>query len=167
MSQVHSVATKPEILLRRALWRKGFRYRTNDKRLPGKPDIVLPKYKTVVFMHGCFWHGHEFCSHSSIPKTNYQYWTDKISNNKQRDQDNWRQLEAKGWFVIIVWECELGKARIEDTVNRVAEEILRNGKRLSMIQEERRKLREDYLRERHSHKERETQLIKELKNKYH
>ena len=107
MSLVHSTNTKPELKLRRALWSLGFRYRVNEKRLPGKPDIVLPRYRTVVFIHGCFWHGHKGCKYYTIPKTNTEFWTAKVSRNQARDQEVWRKLEAKGWSVIIVWECEL------------------------------------------------------------
>ena len=118
MSHIHSASTKPELLLRKSLWRLGFRYRANDKRLPGKPDIVLPKYHTVIFVHGCFWHGHKDCPNYTVPKTNTEFWTKKITRNQERDQETWRQLEAKGWYVLIVWECELKKARYDDTVNR-------------------------------------------------
>ena len=102
MSQVHSFNTKPEMRLRFAIWRMGFRYLVNDKRLPGKPDIVLPKYRTVIFVHGCFWHGHKGCKKYTIPKTNTEFWTAKVSRNQERDQEVWRKLEAKGWSVIIV-----------------------------------------------------------------
>ncbi len=127
MAAIHSSSTKPELKLRRALWSLGFRYRINEKDLPGKPDIVLPKYRTVVFVHGCFWHGHKGCKYYTVPKTNTEFWTAKVTRNQQRDQEVWRQLEAKGWAVIIVWECELKKYRFEDTVNSVAAEIVRNG----------------------------------------
>lgn len=109
MSQVHSASTKPELRLRNALWHLGFRYRVNVKRLPGTPDIVLPKYRTVIFVHGCFWHGHKDCKNYTVPKTNTDFWTAKIARNQHRDQEVWRQLEAQGWTVIIVWECQLKK----------------------------------------------------------
>lgn len=137
MSQVHSSDTKPELRLRRALWRMGFRYHVNDKRLPGKPDIVLPRYKTVIFVHGCFWHGHMNCGNYRIPKTNVEFWTKKVSRNQERDQEVWRKLEAKGWSVIIVWECELEKARQGETVIRVANEINANGELYNQRQKER------------------------------
>ena len=127
MAAIHSVSTKPEIQLRHALWQQGFRYRVNDKRLPGKPDIVLPKYHTVIFMHGCFWHGHKGCKYYTVPKTNTDFWVSKVARNHERDQKVWRQLEAKGWSVIIVWECQLKKAVLEETVSRVIEEIIANG----------------------------------------
>ncbi len=107
MSKIRSKATKPELALRKALFAKGFRYRVNDKRLPGKPDIVLPKYKTVIFLHGCFWHRHEGCKYAYTPKTNTKFWTDKIMSNKERDKINMQKLTALGWNVLIVWECEI------------------------------------------------------------
>jgi DNA mismatch endonuclease (patch repair protein) len=109
MAAIHSASTKPELKLRHALWQMGFRYRVNDRRLPGSPDIALPKYRTVIFVHGCFWHGHKDCRLFSVPKTNPEFWTAKITRNQERDQKVWRQLEAKGWSVIIVWECRLKK----------------------------------------------------------
>ena len=119
MSSVHNKNTKPELLLRHSLWHLGFRYRVNDKRLPGSPDIVLPKYRTVIFVHGCFWHGHKDCKNYTVPKTNTDFWTAKIARNQQRDQDTWRQLEAKGWNVIQIWECELKPSVRQATLQRL------------------------------------------------
>ena len=107
MSKIRSKDTKPELTLRKALFARGFRYRVNDKHLPGKPDIVLPKYKTVLFLHGCFWHRHEGCKYANTPKTNTEFWVDKITSNSQRDEVNAEKLMALGWNVIIVWECEI------------------------------------------------------------
>jgi len=163
MSHIHPASTKPELILRHALWHIGFRYRINDKRLPGTPDIVLPKYHTVIFVHGCFWHGHKVCKTSHIPETNAEFWTTKISRNKQRDQEVWRQLEAKGWFVIIVWECELKKAVLNETIARVEAEIRQNGESFRAAQEERREAREAYRQELRARKEREAALLEELK----
>ena len=112
MSKIRTVSTCPELILRRSLWGLGYRYKVNDKRLPGSPDIVLPKYKTVIFVHGCFWHGHKDCKNYTVPKTNTDFWVAKVRRNQKRDQDVWRKLEAKGWSVIIVWECELEKNRL-------------------------------------------------------
>ena len=142
MSQIHSSSTKPELRLRFALWRLGFRYRINDKRLQGSPDIVLPRFRTVVFVHGCFWHGHKGCKNYTVPKTNTEFWVTKVSRNQERDQEVWRKLEAKGWSVIIVWECELEKSRLEDTVFRIAQEIRENGELFNQRKEERRVERE-------------------------
>ena len=164
MAAVHATSTKPELNLRRALWRQGFRYRVNDKRLPGKPDIVLPKYRSVVFVHGCFWHGHKDCKYYTVPKTNTEFWMAKVARNKERDQEVWRKLEAKGWNVIIVWECQLKKAVLEDTVNQVAEEIRHNGEILRCAQNDRKKAREEYRMERRIRKEREESLLKEVKS---
>ncbi len=107
MSKIRSKNTKPEIKLRKALFAKGFRYRVNDKRLPGKPDIVLPKYKTVIFVNGCFWHGHENCKYANTPKTNTEFWTNKIALNKERDKKNTEKCISMGWNVLTVWECEI------------------------------------------------------------
>lgn len=116
MSQIRSKNTKPEELVRKFLFSKGFRYRKNDARLPGKPDIVLPKYKTVIFVNGCFWHGHEGCRYFVWPKNNAEFWKAKISGNIQRDAQCVRLLKEQGWNVIVVWECELKKANREATL---------------------------------------------------
>lgn len=163
MAAIHSSSTKPELKLRHALWRLGFRYRINVRHLPGKPDIVLSKYHTVVFVHGCFWHGHYNCKEYSIPKTNTEFWTTKVDRNQKRDQEVWRQLEAKGWFVIVVWECQLKKAVFDETLNRVAAEIVKNGERYHDFQEERRLSRKEYLKERRAQQERSAMLMKEIK----
>ena len=107
MSKFLSINTKPELALRKALFEMGFRYRVNYTKLPGKPDIVLPKYKTVIFINGCFWHRHEGCKYASIPKTNTQYWLDKITSNVERDKVNLIKLSALGWRVLTIWECEI------------------------------------------------------------
>ena len=108
MAQIHSSNTKPEEYVRKFLFSKGLRYRKNDKRYPGKPDIVLPKYKTVVFVNGCFWHAHD-CSDGHIPKSNSLYWGQKLKNNIARDQKNYKLLKRMGWNVVVVWECEINK----------------------------------------------------------
>ena len=164
MASIRSGSTTPELQLRRALWRQGFRYRINDKHLPGRPDIVLLKYRTVVFVHGCFWHGHKNCKYYSVPKTNTEFWVAKVTRNQERDQDVWRKLEAKGWSVIIVWECQLKKANLEETIERVAGEIVRNGEVYRAALEERKKAREEYRRERREQKEREQSLLEEVKS---
>ena len=162
MSHNRAKNTGPERLLRLYLWHLGFRYRVNDKRLPGSPDIVLPKYRTVIFVHGCFWHGHKGCKNYTVPKTNTEFWVAKVARNQERDQEAWRQLEAKGWFVIIVWECELNKKVLGETVERVAAEIVRNGKIYRCTQNERRRAREVYRLEQKAQKEKEISLLKEL-----
>lgn len=166
MSQVHSTSTKPEMKLRKSLWSRGFRYRVNVKRLPGTPDIVLSKYRTVIFVHGCFWHGHKGCKHYTVPKTNVDFWAAKIARNQERDQEVWRQLEAKGWYVIIVWECELKKNLFEETICRVEKEILANGETYRKQIEERRHLREQRRIERREQKTRQSALMAEIKESH-
>lgn len=163
MAAIHSTSTRPELKLRHALWHLGFRYLVNDKRLPGTPDIVLPKYRTVVFVHGCFWHGHKDCKYYTVPKTNTEFWIAKIARNQVRDQEVWRKLEAKEWRVIIVWECQLKKANLGETIDWVAGEIVRNGEAYRAAQEERKKAREKYRQERRVRKEREQSLLEEVK----
>jgi DNA mismatch endonuclease, patch repair protein len=107
MRRIRGQDTKPEIALRSALHRQGFRFRKNDRRLPGKPDIVLPKYRTVVFVNGCFWHRHEGCSKATTPKTNTGFWLEKFRQTVERDKRKAAELEALGWVVIVVWECEI------------------------------------------------------------
>lgn len=164
MSHNRAKNTGPERLLRLSLWSRGFRYRVNDKRLPGRPDIVLPKYRTAIFVHGCFWHGHKDCRYYSVPKSNTDFWVAKVARNQERDQEVWRKLEAKGWFVVIVWECQLKKANLDETVNRVAAEIVRNGEMYRSALEERKKGWEEYLQERKARKEKEQVLLEEVKS---
>lgn len=165
MAAIHSASTKPELRLRKALWHSGFRYRVNDKRLPGSPDIVLPKYRTVIFVHGCFWHGHDGCRSYTVPKTNTGFWTAKVARNRERDQHVWRQLEAKGWAVVIVWECELKKAVLGDTISRIEGEVRQNGERFLAEREQRRIAREAYRMERRVRKDLEAALKAELKTR--
>lgn len=129
MSRIRSKNTKPELVLRKALFARGFRYRVNDKKLPGKPDIVLPKYKTVIFIHGCFWHGHAGCKYAYTPKTNTKFWIDKIISNAERDKVNAERLTVLGWNVLTVWECEIRhthKQNLTSLIDRVEAEILVN-----------------------------------------
>lgn len=107
MSHVRGKNTKPEEMVRKFLFSNGFRYRKNDKRYPGKPDIVLPKYHTVIFVNGCFWHQHPGCKAAALPESNHQYWREKLGRNAERDRQEIRQLEDLGWNVIVVWECEI------------------------------------------------------------
>ena len=123
MSRIKGKNTKPEELVRKYLFSQGFRYRKNDKRLPGSPDIVLPKYKTVIFVNGCFWHGHEGCKHFVWPKSNEEFWKNKITTNITRDKQKTKDLEALGWNVIVVWECELKKATIDKTLKNLIDEL--------------------------------------------
>jgi DNA mismatch endonuclease (patch repair protein) len=120
LASVHSKDTKPEILVREYLWRKGFRYRLNVPRLPGHPDIVLKKYRTCVFVNGCFWHGHENCKYFKMPRTNTAFWEKKLSRNKERDKEEQRKLAEKGWHVIVVWECQLKADKRDKTLESLA-----------------------------------------------
>ena len=162
MAAIHSTSTKPEVRMRHALWRRGFRYRKNDKRLPGSPDIVFPKYRTVIFVHGCFWHGHMGCKKYVIPKTNTAFWVEKVAHNQKRDQEVWRKLEAKDWSVIIVWECELEKKRFDETADRVEKEIIENGRLHEQRRQERKILREQRFKERREQKARQKALLSEI-----
>jgi DNA mismatch endonuclease (patch repair protein) len=121
MSRIKAKDTKPELLVRRFLFAQGFRYRLHVKTLPGKPDIVLPKYKTVIFIHGCFFHGHEGCRYFKVPATRTEWWLDKIEGNKRRDFEAEQKLTELGWKVITVWECELKNRTIEETLKRLKE----------------------------------------------
>ncbi|PYF74353.1 very short patch repair endonuclease [Pedobacter nutrimenti] len=117
MSRIKGKNTKPELLVRKFLHSHGFRYRLHVKDLPGKPDIVLPKYKTVIFVHGCFWHGHEGCKYYVVPKTRTEWWLNKINGNISKDLDNKSLLIKSGWKVIEVWECGLKATRIDLTLS--------------------------------------------------
>ena len=134
MARVKSKKTKPEIFLRKLLWHKGFRYRVNYKNLPGSPDIYLPKYKTAIFVNGCFWHMHENCKYSSIPKSNYEFWKNKLEGNVERDKKNYAQLESMGIKVIVVWGCEIKRMMKDESVlskkvNSIYQKIIYNHNR--------------------------------------
>lgn len=119
MSRIRSKGTKPEETVRKYLFSQGFRYRKNDPRLPGKPDIVLPKYKTVIFVNGCFWHHHEGCQYFRWPENNAEFWKEKIQKNTERDKSNMEALELLGWKVIVIWECSLKKELNESLIKLV------------------------------------------------
>lgn len=123
MSRIKGTNTKPEELVRKYLFSCGFRYRKNDKRYPGSPDIVLPKYSTVVFVNGCFWHKHEDCRFFVWPKSNTAFWKEKIEKNVIRDKRDYELLRKMGWNVFVVWECELKEGKAETTLQRLAENI--------------------------------------------
>lgn len=123
MSRIRGKDTKPEELVRKYLFSKGFRYRKNVAALPGKPDIVLPKYKTCIFVNGCFWHGHEGCKYFVWPKNNAEFWKQKITANIERDKKTYEKLAENGWKVIIVWECELKKESRQCTFKRLVCDI--------------------------------------------
>ena len=119
MSRIKGKDTKPEMLVRKFLHGNGFRYRLHDKKLPGKPDIVLPKYKTIIMVHGCFWHGHEGCRYFVIPKTKTEWWTNKIEKTRQQDLDNEQRLKDMGWRVISIFECSIKPKKREETLNNL------------------------------------------------
>lgn len=120
MAAIKSKDTKPEMVVRRYLWGHGFRYRLNHPRLPGKPDIVMRKYRTCIFVNGCFWHGHEGCCYYTIPKTNTEFWVNKVKRNKERDLKVQHELAAMGWHSITIWECELKPVKREGTLESLA-----------------------------------------------
>ena len=123
MSRIKGKNTRPEEIVRKYLFSCGFRYRKNDSKLPGTPDIVLPKYRTVIFVNGCFWHGHEGCRYFVIPSTNTEFWVNKINSNISRDAKKRQQLEELGWKVIIFWECQLkGSNRVVE-LERLRDEL--------------------------------------------
>ena len=126
MSRIHGKNTKPEILVRKGLHARGFRFRLHNKKLPGCPDIVLPKYGVAIMVNGCFWHGHKGCRYATKPKSNVEFWETKIARNRYRDEVTTAHLEALGWTVITVWECELRtNYQLDDRLNTLAEEIRR------------------------------------------
>ena len=127
MAAIRGKDTKPEMIVRRGLWRMGFRYRLNHKRLPGHPDLVLKKYRTCIFVNGCFWHGHnvdistfENTDCCKIPKTNREFWIEKIRRNKERDIEEQKRLAEMGWHCITIWECELKPSKREATLKSLA-----------------------------------------------
>lgn len=124
MANIPAANTKPEIMIRKYLFQKGFRYRINYKKLVGKPDIVLPKYKAIIFIHGCFWHSHPNCKDAHLPKSNIDFWKKKISSNIKRDQQNIKLLKEMGWNVIVIWECEIKKRNINLLMEQVISCIL-------------------------------------------
>lgn len=127
MSRIRSKDTKPEMIVRKFLFSQGFRYRLHDKKLPGKPDIVLPKYKTVIFVNGCFWHGHKGCKRSSNPKSNQKYWGAKILGNIKRDINNKKRLMKSGWMEISIWECETKKFFVNEGIqDYLVKRIIKN-----------------------------------------
>lgn len=119
MSRIKGKDTKPELIVRKYLHSKGLRFRLHDKKLPGKPDIVLPKYRTVIQIHGCFWHKHEGCKYFVIPKTRTEWWLEKINKTATNDKKNERTLNELGWKIIVVWECDLKGNKIEKTLNKI------------------------------------------------
>lgn len=124
MSRIGSRNTKPEENVRKFLFSKGLRYRKNDKRYPGKPDLVFPKYKTMVFVNGCFWHSHLGCKDFVMPKSNIQFWDAKLERTQERDKNNMNQLQQMGWKVLTIWECELKNNTLNDCLEKLYNQII-------------------------------------------
>lgn len=128
MAAIKGKDTKPEIIVRKYLFSRGLRFRVQVRKLPATPDIVLPKYRTAIFVNGCFWHGHEGCKYFRLPKSNVEFWKEKIERNIERDKESMQALLGLGWQVIRVWECELrNKANREDTLNKIYNSITISG----------------------------------------
>ena len=138
MSHIRSKDTRPELLVRKALFAAGFRFRVNVSSLPGTPDIVLRKYNTAIFVNGCFWHGHPGCRLYTVPKSNTRFWQEKVEKNKRRDAAVTLRLEARGWNVITVWECSLDSSHRQDTIASLVLQIRGNGRKAGLESAERR-----------------------------
>lgn len=126
MSRIKGKNTKPEDIVAKYLFAHGFRYRRNVKTLPGTPDIVLKKYKTVIFVNGCFWHAHEGCRYFVLPEENREFWEEKLLRNRERDAEKQNQLKELGWNVIVIWECELKNNKIKETLDTLKEVLIKN-----------------------------------------
>ena len=167
MSRIRGKDTKPELLVRKGLHARGFRFRLQDRNLPGRPDIVLPKYGVAIMVNGCFWHRHRGCQYATKPKSNIEFWETKIARNKHRDEVTSAHLEALGWTVIVVWECELrGKETAEARIQTLAEEIRSAGELKKQKEARRRLSRAAAKRERELLLERQAALEKELKRMF-
>lgn len=127
MSQIKGKNTKPEMAMRKTLHSYGFRFRLHVKNLPGTPDIVMPKYKTAIFIHGCFWHGHKNCKYFVLPKTNAEWWYDKINRNNVNDKRAELELKKLGWKVVTIWECELKSINFHKTLTKLFGKLKKNG----------------------------------------
>ena len=167
MSKIHSASTKPEIKVRKALFGKGYRFRVNVKTLPGTPDIVLPKYRTVIFVNGCFWHGHDGCKHYTVPETNVEFWVEKVRKNKERDAVNVQRLESLSWSVVTIWECELKSKVFQDTIARVEAELAANKIKWESYQARRRSDREFARAEARRKRQIREEVERELQEQFH
>lgn len=162
MSHIRSKDTMPEVVLRRELFRRGFRFRKNVRQFPGTPDIVMPKYRTCIFVNGCFWHGHKGCRYYTVPKTNADFWKDKVKRNIERDALNIQNLELLSWSVITVWECELKPKRLSETMERVMSELSDNQLKWEEYRERRRGNRTFAMEQTRRHRELIARLESEL-----
>lgn len=167
MSRIRGKDTKPEVLVRRGLHARGFRFRLQDRKLPGKPDITLPRWGVAIMVNGCFWHGHKGCRYATKPQTNQEFWEAKIARNRHRDEVTEAHLEALGWTVITVWECELkGKEAAEARLEALADEIRQAGERKKQAESQRKISRLNAKREREQLLARQTELEEELKRRF-
>ena len=167
MSRIRGKDTKPEILVRKGLHARGFRFRLQDRKLPGRPDIVLPKWGVAIMVNGCFWHGHKGCRYATRPKENTEFWEAKITRNRHRDEVTSAHLEALGWTVITIWECELkGKAAVETRLDALADEIRIAGERRTEFLKQRKISRAAARKEREEILARQAKLEAEIKSMY-
>lgn len=166
MASIHSEDTRPEQAVRRELWHRGYRFRKCVRTLPGTPDIVLPKYHTCIFVNGCFWHGHKGCSKFVMPKTRTEFWANKIARNQERDLVNIQRLESIGWSAITVWECELGKSSIENTMEKIESMLEENRTKWEAYQAHRRESRKFAIEQARRRREVNAIIEAELKERF-
>ncbi len=166
MASIHSEDTRPEQAVRRELWHRGYRFRKCVRTLPGTPDIVLPKYRTCIFVNGCFWHGHKGCSKFVMPKTRTEFWVNKIARNQERDLVNIQRLESIGWSAITVWECELGKSSIENTMEKIESTLEENRTKWEAYQAHRRESRKFAIEQARRRREVNAIIEAELKKRF-
>ncbi len=166
MASIHSEDTRPEQAVRRELWHRGYRFRKYVRTLPGTPDIVLPKYRTCIFVNGCFWHGHKGCSKFVMPKTRTEFWVNKIARNQERDLVNIQRLESIGWSAITVWECELGKSGIENTMEKIESMLEENRTKWEAYQAHRRESRKFAIEQARRRREVNAIIEAELKKRF-
>ena len=166
MASIHSKDTRPEQAVRRELWHRGYRFRKCVRTLPGTPDIVLPKYRTCIFVNGCFWHGHKGCSKFVMPKTRTEFWVNKIARNQERDLVNIQRLESIGWSAITVWECELGKSCIENTMEKIESMLEENRTKWEAYQAHRRESRKFAIEQAQRRREVNAIIEAELKKRF-
>ena len=167
MSRIRGKDTKPEILVRKGLHARGFRFRLQDRKLPGRPDIVLPKWGVAIMVNGCFWHGHKGCRYATRPKANTEFWDAKIARNRHRDEVTSAHLEALGWTVITIWECELkGKDAVKARLDSLTDEIHQAGERRQKLMQQRKVSRSTARKEREDILARQAKLEAEIKSMY-
>lgn len=166
MASIHSEDTRPEQAVRRELWHRGYRFRKCVRTLPGTPDIVLPKYRTCIFVNGCFWHGHKGCSKFVMPKTRTEFWANKIARNQERDLVNIQRLESIGWSSITVWECELDKSSIENTIEKIESMLEENRTKWESYQAHRRESRKFAIEQARRRREINAIIEAELKERF-